>query len=62
VKFSKELDCAFGVIGKILMIRFNGIYLVRFEFRIWDILIFKKFLLMKFQINSKQPSLEGKIN
>jgi hypothetical protein len=55
VKISKELDCAFGVIGKILMTRFNGIYLVRFGFRIWDILIFKKILLMKFQINSKQP-------
>jgi len=61
VKISMELDCAFGVIGKILVIRFNGIYLVRFEFRIWDILILNNFLLMKFQINSKQPSF-GKKN
>jgi hypothetical protein len=28
------LECAFGVVGKILMSRiFNGIYLVRFGFR-----------------------------
>jgi hypothetical protein len=29
----------FGVVGKILMRRFNRIYLVRFEFRMWEILI-----------------------
>jgi hypothetical protein len=36
-----ELEYAFGVIGKILMRGFNGIYLVRFGFRKWEILIFK---------------------
>jgi len=29
------------LLGKILMRRFNGIYLVRFGFRMWEILIFK---------------------
>jgi hypothetical protein len=29
------------VIGKILMRGFNGIYLVRFGFRMWEILILK---------------------
>jgi hypothetical protein len=42
MKISKELECAFGVVGKIFdEQRFNGIYLVRFEFRMWEILILK---------------------
>jgi hypothetical protein len=32
---------------------FNGIYSLRFGF-MWEILIFKQFLLLKIQINSKQ--------
>ncbi len=31
------------------------IYLVRFGFKMWEILIFKWFLLLKIQINSKKP-------
>jgi hypothetical protein len=34
---------------------FNGIYLVRFGFRMWEILILKWFLPLKIQINSKTP-------
>jgi hypothetical protein len=37
----EELECAFGIVEKILMSGFNGIYLVRFGFRRWEILIFK---------------------
>jgi hypothetical protein len=37
----EELECALGVVGKILMRGFNGIFLVRFGFRMWGILIFK---------------------
>jgi hypothetical protein len=37
---------------------FNGIYLVRFGIRIWEILILKWFLLLKIQINSKNPGFE----
>jgi hypothetical protein len=33
---------------------FNGIYLVRFGFTMWEILILKWFLLLKIQINSKK--------
>ncbi len=39
---------------------FNGIYLVRFGFRMWEILIFKWFLLLKIQINSKKPGFGRK--
>ncbi len=42
--------------------RFNGIYLVRVGFRMWEILILKWFVLLKIQINSKNQVLEGKIN
>ncbi len=42
---------------------FNGIYWVRFGFRMWEILNFKWFLLLKIQINSqKNQVLEGKIS
>jgi hypothetical protein len=34
---------------------FNGIYLVRFGFRMWEILIFNGFLPLKIQINSQKP-------
>ncbi len=34
---------------------FNGIYLVRFGFRMSQIMIFKWFLPLKIQINSKKP-------
>jgi hypothetical protein len=34
---------------------FNIIYLVRFAFRMWEILILKWFLPLKIQINSKKP-------
>jgi len=37
---------------------FIGIYLVRFGFRMWEILIFKWFLLLKIQINSKRLGFE----
>jgi hypothetical protein len=35
------LEYDFGVVGKILMGGFNGIFLVKFGFRMWEILIFK---------------------
>jgi hypothetical protein len=39
---------------------FNGIYLVRFGFRMWEVLIFKWFLSLKIQINSKKPGFGRK--
>jgi hypothetical protein len=42
---------------------FNGIYLVRFGFGMWEILIFKWFLLLKIKIIFfKNQVLEGKIS
>ncbi len=41
-------------------IGFDGIYLVRFGFKMWEILIFMWFLMLKNQINSKKHVLEGK--
>jgi hypothetical protein len=38
----EEVKCTFGAVGKILMRGFNGIYLVRFGFRMWEILILFK--------------------
>ncbi len=38
----------------------NGIYLVRLGFRVWKILIFKWFLPLKTQINSKKPGFVRK--
>jgi hypothetical protein len=38
----------------------NEIYLVIFRFRMWEILIFKWFLLLKIQINSKTPGFGRK--
>jgi hypothetical protein len=39
---------------------FSGIYLVRFGFRMWEILIFKWFLPLKIQIKSKKPGFGWK--
>ncbi len=41
---------------------FKRIYLIRFGFRMWEILIFKWFLPLKIQINSKKPGFERKIS
>jgi hypothetical protein len=55
------LECAFGVVGKDLDKQdFNGIYLVRFGFRMWEILICDGFLPLKTQINSKKPGFGRK--
>jgi hypothetical protein len=37
-----------------LMRGFNGIYLVRFGFKMWEILDFKWFLPLEIQINSQK--------
>jgi len=41
---------------------FNEIYLVRFGFRMWEILILNWFLPLKIQINFKNPGFERKIS
>ncbi len=50
-----------GVVGKDLNKQdFNGIELVRFGFRMWEILICNGFLPLKTQINSKKPGFGRK--
>jgi hypothetical protein len=39
----------------------NGIYLVRFGFRMWEILLLKWFLSLKIQINSKKSGFKRRI-
>jgi hypothetical protein len=41
---------------------FNGIYLVRFGFRMWEILDFMWIQPLKIQTNSKKPVFEGKVS
>jgi hypothetical protein len=41
---------------------FNGIYLIRFGFRMWEIFIFKWFLLLKIPKKSKKPPGFGRKN
>ncbi len=41
---------------------FNGIYLVGFELKMWEILILKLFLLLKIQINFKNQVSKRKIS
>ncbi len=63
LKNSEELECTFGVSERSWWAGFSEIYLVRFGSKMWEILIFKWFLLLKIQINSpKTRVLEGKIS
>jgi hypothetical protein len=54
-KFQRNWNVPLVLLEKSWWVRFNGIYLVRFGFRLWEILIFKWFLLLKILINSKKP-------
>ncbi len=58
----EELECAFCVVGKDLDEQdFNGIYLVRFGFRMWEILNCKWFSLsLKIQTNLRKPGFARK--
>jgi hypothetical protein len=59
-KFRRNWNVALALLKRSRLARFNAIYLVRFGFRMWEILIFKWFLQLKIQINSQV--LEGKIS
>jgi hypothetical protein len=59
--FLEELECAFGVVGKILMRRIKWNLFGKIGFRMWEILISNWFLPLKIQIISKNQVLEGKI-
>jgi hypothetical protein len=59
-KFRRNWNVSWVLLERSWWEGFNGIYLVRFEFRMWEILIFKWFLLLKIHINSKKPGSEKK--
>jgi hypothetical protein len=51
-KFRRDWNVPLVLFERSWWVGSNGIYLVRFGFRLWEILIFKWFLLLNFQINS----------
>jgi hypothetical protein len=59
-KFRKNWYVSLVLLERSWWAGFNGIYLVRFGFRMWEILIFKWFLSLKIQINSKKPGFGSK--
>jgi len=61
-KFQRNWNVPLVLVERSWWAEFNGIYLVRFGFRMWEILILKWFLPLKIQINSKNQVLEGKIS
>jgi hypothetical protein len=54
-KFQRNWNVPLVLLGRSWWAGLNGIYLVRYGFRMWEILIFKWFLPMKIQINSEKP-------
>ncbi len=59
-KFQRNWNVPFVLLERSWWTGFNGNYLVRFGFRMWEILILKRFLLRKIQINSKKPGFGRK--
>jgi hypothetical protein len=59
-KFWRNWNVPLVLLERSCWARFNGIYLVRFGFRMWEILIFKWYLSLKIQINSKKPGFGRK--
>jgi hypothetical protein len=53
-KFQRNWNVHLVLLERSWWAGFNGIYLVRYGFRMWEILNFKWFLLLKIQINSKK--------
>ncbi len=59
-KFQKNWNVPLVLLERSWWARFNGIYFVRFGFKMWEILIFKWILPLKIQINSKKSGFERK--
>jgi hypothetical protein len=59
-KFQRNWNVPLVLLERFWWAGFNGIYLVRFGFRMGDILIFKWFLPLKSQINSKNSGFGQK--
>jgi hypothetical protein len=59
-KFRRNWNVPLVLLERLWWAGLNGIYLVRFGFRMWEILIFKWFLLLNIQINSQKPGFGRK--
>jgi hypothetical protein len=59
-KFRRNWNVPSVLLVRSWWVGFNGIYLVRFGFIMWEILIFKWFLPLKIQINFKKPGFGRK--
>jgi len=59
-KFQRNWNVPLVLLERSWWAGFYGIYLVRFGFRMWEILIFKWFLPLNIQINSKKPGFGRK--
>jgi len=59
-KFWRNWNVPFMLLERSWWARFNGIYLVRFGFRMWEILILKWLMPLKIRINSKKPGFGRK--
>jgi hypothetical protein len=59
-KFQRHWNVVLVLLERSWWAGFNEIYLVRFGFRVWEILNFKWFLPLKIQINSKKGSFGRK--
>jgi hypothetical protein len=59
-KFRRNWNLPLVLLERSWWAGFNGIYLVRFGFKVWEILIFKWFLPLETQINSKKPGFGRK--
>ncbi len=55
LKFQRNWNVPLVLLERYWWAKINGIYLVRFGFRMWEILIFKWYLQLKVQVNSKKP-------
>ncbi len=61
-KFRRNWNVPLVLLERSWWAGFKGIYLVRFGFRMWEILVLNWFLLLKIQRNPKNQVLEGKIS
>jgi hypothetical protein len=59
-KFQRNWNVPLVLLERSCWAGFNGIYLVMFGFRMWEILIFKWLLPLKIQLSSKKPGFGRK--
>jgi hypothetical protein len=59
-KFRRNWNVPMVLLDRSWWAGFNGIYLITFGLRMWEILNFKWFLPLKIQINSKKPGFGRK--